>query len=178
MNRETLGIYLNDHLAGATTGQLMSRHLAEHHRFSPYGDQLQHVADEIAEDRQTLLAFLEALGIPARRHKVYAGWLAEKARLLKFNGRVMRRSGLSTVIELETLRLGIEGKILLWQTLLELAPTKELDDAQLRALLERARRQSETVGSVRRRAAVGAFHRPQRRTSARLLSATRESTES
>ncbi|MGW3247752.1 hypothetical protein [Streptomyces sp. NPDC001070] len=153
MSQEALGIYMNDHLAGSTTGQLISRHLADHHRSSPHGGELARVADEIAEDRQTLLDLMAALDVPARRHKVYAGWLAEKARLVKLNGRVTRRSGLSTVIELEMLRLGIEGKSLLWQTLLSLPPSKELDEARLQNLLARAREQIDTVETVRREAA-------------------------
>ncbi|MEU4096334.1 hypothetical protein [Streptomyces sp. NPDC026673] len=155
MSREALEIYLNDHLAGSTTGRLISRHIAEHHRSSSHGGELRRVADEIAEDRQALLDLMAALDVPTRRHKIYAGWLAEKARLLKLNGRVVRRSGLSTVIELEALRLGIEGKSLLWQSLLSLTPREELDEARLRNLLDRAREQIDTVETVRREA-VGA----------------------
>ncbi|MFD8077836.1 hypothetical protein ACFV3E_34875 [Streptomyces sp. NPDC059718] len=155
MSQQALEIYMNDHLAGSTTGQLISRHLADHQRATPHGDELRRVADEIAEDRQSLLDLMAALDVPARRHKVYAGWLAEKARLLKLNGRVTRRSGLSTVIELEVLRLGIEGKSLLWQSLLSLTPKKDLDEDRLRLLLDRAREQIDTVETVRREA-VGA----------------------
>lgn len=157
MRRDVLGIYLNDHLAGSTAGRNLARHLAEHHRSSPYGGELSRVADEITEDRQALLGLMDDLGVPAHRHKVYAGWAAEKGRLLKLNGRVTRRSGLSTVIELETLRLGIEGKTLLWRTLLSLTPHRALDEAQLKGLLERAREQADTVEVVRRHAAVAAF---------------------
>ncbi|MYX33417.1 MULTISPECIES: hypothetical protein [unclassified Streptomyces] len=155
MSHEALEIYMNDHLAGSTTGQLISRHLAEHHRSSPHAGELRRLADEIEEDRQSLLDLMAELDVPARRHKVYAGWLAEKARLLKLNGRVTRRSGLSTVIELEALRLGIEGKSLLWQSLLTLTPKMELDEDRLRALLDRAQEQIDTVETVRRDA-VGA----------------------
>ncbi|MCX4404147.1 hypothetical protein OG840_21095 [Streptomyces sp. NBC_01764] len=157
MRPEALKIYLNDHLAGATAGQHLSRHLAEHHRASPYGGELRHVADEIEEDREALLEVMDTLGVPALRYKVFAGRLGEKARLLKFNGRVTRRSGMSEVLELETLRLGIEGKSLLWQTLLSLTPDKGLDRARLRDLQDRARRQIGTVEDVRREEAVGAL---------------------
>lgn len=155
MSQQALEIYMNDHLAGSTTGQLISRHLADRHRSSSHGDELRRVADEIEEDRQSLLDLMATLDVPARRRKVYAGWLAEKARLLKLNGRVTRRSGLSTVIELEALRLGIEGKSLLWQSLLSLTPKKDLDEDRLHTLLDRAREQIDTVETVRREA-VGA----------------------
>ncbi|AJE39370.1 hypothetical protein CP978_04860 [Streptomyces nodosus] len=165
MQCDALGIYLNDHLAGSTAGQLLSHRLAEHHRSSPYGGELRRVADGIAEDRRTLLGLMDALGVPARHHKVYAGRLAVTARLLKLNGRVIRRPGLSTVIELETLRLGIEGKTLLWRTLREVAQDRaELDEARLEELLHRAHEQADVVESLRRRTASAVFHRPRRRT--------------
>ncbi|MET8450915.1 hypothetical protein [Streptomyces sp. NPDC005209] len=157
MRREALGIYLNDHLAGATAGRLIAHRLAEHHRSSPYGGELHRLAVEIAEDRQTLLDLMDALAVPARRYKVFAGWLGEKGRLLKLNGRATRRSGLSTVIELEMLRLGIEGKSLLWKTLLALTPARELDETLLKELLDRARDQIDTVETVRTGAAVAAL---------------------
>ncbi|MEU3979233.1 hypothetical protein AB0F77_03840 [Streptomyces sp. NPDC026672] len=158
MRHDMLGIYLNDHLAGATTGQLLSRHLARRHRSAPYGGELGRVADEIAADRRVLLGLMERLSVPARRHKIVAGRLAEKARLLKLNGRVARRSGLSTFVELETLRLGIEGKALLWQTLRELGPTGgALDEPQLEALVARAQDQINTVESIRRNTATDTF---------------------
>ena len=53
MGPEALEIYLNDHLAGATAGQFMSRHLAEHPRASSHGGALRRVADEIAVYRRT-----------------------------------------------------------------------------------------------------------------------------
>ncbi|MFE2586601.1 hypothetical protein [Streptomyces sp. NPDC059378] len=171
MHRKLLGIYLNDHLAGATAGEQLSRHVAEHLRRSPYGGELRRVAHEIAQDRQTLLELMDDLGVPERRHKVYAGRLAEKARLVKLNGRLRGRSALSSVTELETLRLGIEGKMLLWQTLLQFAPAKALDETRLKALLERARHQAAAVESARRNAAVATFAPARRRGPARLLSA-------
>ncbi|KUJ38005.1 hypothetical protein AB0N87_09920 [Streptomyces sp. NPDC093228] len=157
MGPEALEIYLNDHLAGATAGQFMSRHLAEHHRSSSHGGALRHVADEIAEDRRYLLEMMDALGVPAHRYKVYAARLGQMACQLKLNGRVTRRSGLSSVLELETLRLGIEGKSLLWQTLLSLPSAKGLDRARLQDLLDRARHQIDTVEGMRREGAVTVF---------------------
>jgi hypothetical protein len=155
---DVLGIYLNDHLAGATTGTLLSQHLAEEMRSTPHGSDLRRVADEIAEDRQHLLEVMSLLGVPARRHKFYAGWLAEKLCLLKLNGRIVRRSHLSTLIELETLRLGIEGKSLLWQTLLGLTPARGLDETRLKDLVRRAVDQAEAVETTRR-GTVGAVFR-------------------
>ncbi|PWI40895.1 hypothetical protein [Streptomyces sp. ICBB 8177] len=121
MHREELGIYLNDHLAGSTLGEGLARRIAHRHRHSARRGDLERIADEVAEDRRALLDLMAALDVGARRYKVYGGLVAERLSRLKSNGRLYRRSGLSTVVELETLRLGVEGKALVWITLLAVA---------------------------------------------------------
>ncbi|MGA5267083.1 hypothetical protein NCG97_00540 [Streptomyces lydicamycinicus] len=82
----------------------------------------------------------------ARRYKVSGGWVAERLGRLKPNGVLYRRSGLSTLIEPETLRLGVEGKTLIWRTLLIVAAGEpRLDESQLHHLLGRARDQLDTL---------------------------------
>jgi hypothetical protein len=150
MHRDKLGIYLNDHLAGATFGIGLARRIAYQHRHSARGADLKHIAEEIAEDRQALLEFMETLGVPARRYKIYGGWAAERLSCLKPNGVLYRRSGLSTFVELETLRLGVEGKSLIWRTLLTIAPDEaRLDTSRLNGLLDRARSQIDTLENLR-----------------------------
>ncbi|MGY9065165.1 hypothetical protein [Streptomyces sp. CAS3] len=159
MQHDVLGIYLNDHLAGATLGAGLARHLAHRHRRGARASLLERMAEEIAQDRQTLLTIMDGLGVPAHRYKVIAGWAAERLRRLKPNGVLRRHSGLDTVMELETLRLGIEGKSLLWLTLLALAPKRtDLDGVQLQDLLDRARNQLDAVEDLRRTAAAAVFH--------------------
>ncbi|MGW2491361.1 hypothetical protein ACWCV9_29640 [Streptomyces sp. NPDC001606] len=141
-----LTIYLNDHLAGATAGTQRAGHLARAARGSALGRALGPVAADIAEDRRALVSIMRDLGVPIHRYKVCAGWAAEKLARLKGNGRLVRRSPLSTLLELEALRLGVEGKAAGWQTLRRLTGTQErLDPALLDRLLERARRQQDTV---------------------------------
>lgn len=50
------------------------------------------------------------LGIPLSRPKTTAGWPAEKAGRLKLNGRLLRRSPLSGLVELEMMHLAVEGE--------------------------------------------------------------------
>ncbi|MEU6591862.1 hypothetical protein ABZ923_22005 [Streptomyces sp. NPDC046881] len=141
-----LGIYLNDHLAGATAGTQRVGHLARASRGTALGRAIGGVAAEIAEDRATLLEIMRDLDVPVRRYKVWAGWAAEKAGRLKGNGRVVRRSPLSTVLELEALRLGVEGKAAGWTTLRRLsAADTRLDPILLDTLLDRAEHQQNTV---------------------------------
>jgi hypothetical protein len=79
-----LGIYLNDHLAGATGGVELVRRAARGCRDSETGGALDALAAEIAEDRATLLDIMAALGVSPRRYKVYAAWAGEKVGRLKF----------------------------------------------------------------------------------------------
>ncbi|MFC9241799.1 hypothetical protein ACFTZK_35900 [Streptomyces decoyicus] len=158
MNGDKLGIYLNDHLAGATFGIGLAQRIAHQHRHSARSADLQRICDEIAQDRQSLLDVMDALDVPARRYKVSGGWVAERLGRLKPNGVLYRRSGLSTLIELETLRLGVEGKALIWRTLLVVAAGEpRLDEAQLINLLDLARGQIGTLETLRLTAAAAVF---------------------
>ncbi|EFL29720.1 conserved hypothetical protein [Streptomyces viridochromogenes DSM 40736] len=153
-----LGIYLNDHLAGATAGTARVRYLLRSCRGTALGDALAPVAAEIAEDRASLLHIMRRLDVAVRRYKVYAGRAAEQVGRLKSNGSLVRRSPLSTLWELEALVLGVTGKAAGWETLRELAPALErLDARQLDDLTERARRQRATLEGLRRKQAEVAF---------------------
>jgi hypothetical protein len=148
--RDELGVYLNDHLAGATAGTELARRLADSVPGPEPQATLRELAREVAEDREALLDFTKRLGFPVRRYKMSAGWLAERVGRLKANGRLVRRSPVSTLVELEMLRLGVEGKAAGWRTLRELAEhTDGLDAVRLDDLLARAGRQSETLERLR-----------------------------
>jgi hypothetical protein len=157
--RQTLlGIYLNDHLAGATGGLELVRRSAAAHRGSPIGATMSRLAAEIEQDRESLQEVMASLHVPVRHYKIYSAWAAEKVGRLKLNGRLLDRSPLSSLIELEALRLGVEGKASLWRTLREVATSEpRLDVAYLDRLLARATDQVDTLESLRLRAAAEAF---------------------
>jgi len=153
-----LGIYLNDHLSGSTSGLELIRRMARAHADTPAGPPLQQLAGEITEDRRALLAIMRTLRVPVRYYKVLGGWAVEKAARLKPNGRLRQRSPLSSVIELETLLLGIEGKRAGWRVLRRQAHVDQrLDPAQLDDLIARAEQQVETVEGLRIEAAAEVF---------------------
>ncbi|MFJ7902125.1 hypothetical protein ACIQ6V_16810 [Streptomyces sp. NPDC096198] len=158
---DLLGIYLNDHLAGSTAGVRRAGHLAHTQRGNANGAVLRSIADEIADDRETLLAIMRRLGVPARRYKVLAGGALELAGRLKSNGRIVRRSPLTTVLELELLRLGVEGKAAAWRTLRGVAESDHrLDPERLDRLIERAEQQIRTLEDLRMRQAQRTFLAP------------------
>lgn len=152
--RRELGIYLNDHLAGATAGTELARRLASSSPDPEVREAVGKLAGEIAADRAALLEIMKVLGFRLRRYKARAGWFAERAGRLKSNGYLLRRSPLSTLLELEMLRLGVEGKAAAWRTLREVVDQGEaVGPVGLGELLARARRQAEVLEELHERAA-------------------------
>ena len=156
-----LRIYLNDHLAGATAGVELARRLAKSLQGSENGKTLSELADAIAQDRTQLLDIMADLGVPIRRDKVITAWIAEKGGRLKLNGRLLNRSPLSTLVELEVLRLGVEGKAAMWRTLRAVAASHGIPHTtRLDRLAANARRQSDTLEDLRMRTAAGVLGLP------------------
>lgn len=153
-----LGIYLNDHLAGSTAGVALIRRTAQAHEGTPAGPVLAKLAKEIAADREDLLAMMAALEIGIAHYKLAGAWVAERAGRLKLNGRLLSRSPLSSLVELEGMKLGVEGKITGWRSLRSLADhDPRLDAAELDRLISRGKAQSRTLEKLRAAAAVEAF---------------------
>lgn len=145
-----LRIYLQDHLAGAAAGVHLARRLARGERATNLGARLDRLADEIADDRRALAAMMGDLGIPERQYKILAARAAEFAGRLKLNGHVLSRSPLSTVEELEMLRLGIEGKASAYRTLRTLGERHGIPDPpRLDHLIGRARDQAAEIEDLR-----------------------------
>ena len=150
-----LGIYLNDHLAGATGGVALAHRIAGSHHDPAQRMTLQRLAADIAHDRRALLDLMAVLEVPVRHYKISAAWAAEKAARLKLNGRLLARSPLSSLEELEMLRLGVEGKAAGWRTLQELAGTdSRLNHDTLDELMARARQQAGLLEELRVQAAA------------------------
>jgi len=149
--RDLLGVYLNDHLAGATAGvELARRTAAAAAPGSAAAGALKELAADIAADRDALVKIMAALGVPPRSYKVLAAWAGEKLGRLKLNGRLLARSPLSGLLEAEMLRLGVEGKAAGWRTLRALAERdSRLDAGRLDELIARAARQSATLEEIR-----------------------------
>jgi hypothetical protein len=151
---DLLGIYLNDHLAGATAGVELARRMASSQQSSAVGDALGQLASDVAQDRSALISIIAALGVPRRSYKAWLAWGGEKISRLKPNGHVVTRSPLSSLEELEILRLAVEGKAAGWRTLRTLADhDHRLDTQQLDELLRRARSQIEILEELRIHAA-------------------------
>ena len=149
-----LEIYLRDHHAAACAGVAIARRVSTRERPSSAGSALRGVAAEIEADLRSLEGLMARLGVQPSRVKDTLARFAERGGRLKLNGRLVRHSPLSDVVELETLVVGITGKEALWESL---HGTDVIPQDQLQALIERAQEQREIVERWRRAAARRAF---------------------
>jgi hypothetical protein len=147
-----LVVYLNDHLAGSTTAIELSGRATRQYEGTELGAFFAELGAEIDEDRESLKAIMAANGVQPQRVKLAAAWAVEKAGRLKFNGALIRRSRLTPLVELETLAVGIQAKLLLWRAL-RAQPADDATAARLDELMARAERQREAV--ERRRVEAG-----------------------
>jgi hypothetical protein len=154
-----LEIYLNDHLGGSAGGVELARRLRDSNvEDSEMGPPLAQICAEIEADQRTLKGIMAALGVPRGRLKPAAAWAGEKLGRLKLNGQLRGYSPLSRLLELETLHLGVTGKLRLWRVLRERFGERvgEHDLAELEA---RAQRQSSRLEELHLSAAARAFAR-------------------
>lgn len=158
MNTKLLGIYLNDHLAGSRGGLEMARRAERENRDNPVGGYLASLIPELEEDRGALEQVMRALGVSRDYLKEGVALVAERVGRLKLNGRLLRYSPLSRVVELESLCVAVQGKQALWRALRRLARTElRLQDFDFDVLLARAETQFKGLERLRVQAADTAF---------------------
>ena len=149
-----LGIYLRDHHAAACAGVALAYRAAARLPDGSLTAAMTGVASDIGADLRSLEALMARMGVEPSHAKDVVARFAERVGRLKLNGRVLRRSPLSDVVELETLVVGITGKEALWESLRTVAVSPE---DELHTLVERARAQRAIVEECRRAAARRAF---------------------
>ena len=156
--RFLLGVYLRDHLAGAMAGVALARRCRRANRGGDLGETLAGIEAEIIEDRRELSEIMAHLGVRESRFKEVVGLVAEAVGRLKSNGRFLRPSPSSRVVELETLAAGVFTKRSLWLSLRAVVDDyRALDARELDRLATRAERQYERLIVEHNRAAATAF---------------------
>ena len=158
-HRELFSVYLNDHLAAAVGGTELAKRTARREQDSELGPQLSELSLEIDRDLRLLRDLARALRGKARAPlKERLAWLGEKVGRLKLNGRIIERSPLSLVLELEILQGAVMSKRALWQTLDELQDEEPLlRRFPIQEMLERANDQHERIRHLHDRAVHLAF---------------------
>ncbi|HEX2434149.1 MAG TPA: hypothetical protein VHI55_09405 [Gaiellaceae bacterium] len=148
MTSRLLRIYLQDHQAASAGGVALARRaLGPSHPLTK----------QIDRDRDALERVMQQLAVTPSALKVGTVRVAELVGRLKLNGRIFERSPLSSVVELETLVVGVRGKEALW-TALQRAGVS-IEDVDLDALVESARAQGAELEALRLSAVARAFVR-------------------
>ena len=153
-----LGIYLNDHLAGAIAGSELAKRAARNNEGTPLGALLDRLSTDIDEDRRALETMMSDLGVRRDVVKDAAAWMAEKVGRLKLNGRLVGYSDLSRLVELEGLSLGVEGKLAMWRNLSRIGEKyPAVAGANIEHLIQRAEAQRRELEEARQEAAIRAL---------------------
>ena len=142
--------YLQDHFAGARVGLELARRVATKNT----GGEIETLVQEIEIDRVLLKQVMEILDVEFGPVKQASAWLGGKFVQLRPATVGKNGSPFSRLIELESLSLGVEGKALLWQALIELKDLiPQLGPVELERALIRARVQRDLLETLRLQAA-------------------------
>jgi hypothetical protein len=157
VNQRLLGIYLNDHLAGAVGGVELARRALHNNRGTELEPDLERLLAEIEEDRAVLESLMDRLGVARNPVKTTGAWLLEKVGRLKLNGSTLGYSPLSRVEELETLAAGVEAKRSMWIALKRVRDQGADLGVDVEDLITRAQRQRRVLERRRLEAVAGTF---------------------
>jgi hypothetical protein len=153
-----LETYLQDHHAGAEAGSDLARRMHEENKGTQYEEFLGHMTAEIEEDVEVLEQIMDRFDVSRDGLKTAVAKVGETLGRLKPNNQLTGYSPLSRVLEFEGLRSGVQGKLSLWDSLLELAPFEDrLDPEEMAALVTRAEAQLKGLRVHHRLAAREAF---------------------
>ena len=113
--------YLHDHLAGSSFAVELLKSLHDQHPNS-LGVFANDMLTDVRKDQATLLSIVDRVGEGHFDLYEIGGWIAEKMSRLKLreDGAAI---GIGTLEAVETLALGVQGKLALWRSLQTLQPT-------------------------------------------------------
>ncbi|TQK68424.1 hypothetical protein [Nocardioides sp. SLBN-35] len=149
MDDEVLHGYLQHHWAGSTAGVSLFRRVARTHAIATVATAVDSLADEVADERETLRRIMHDVGTsPSTLGTVAAKAGAELGRL-KPNGRILTRAPLTDLVEIEALRIAVWGKRCGWEALRSVADDEpRLDAALLDDLVARSDRQLDLLAQL------------------------------
>jgi hypothetical protein len=150
MSSSSLTTYLNDHLAGSVAALELLEHLGTLHRATEREQLFQSLRAEVEEDQKVLQQVLDKVGGNESRVRKAAAWLTEKIEEAKLKLDDPGDGALRVLEALESLGLGIQGKIALWRALAATADRlPQLRHLDFDRLQERAIQQYEQVETQR-----------------------------
>lgn len=158
MGTEILATYLNDHLAGSVAAIELLDHVRELSKGTERERLFTALKSEVEEDQKVLKELLGGLGGIQSRVRKAAAWLAEKVGEAKLKLDDPGSGDLRLLEALETLELGIFGKLALWRALAVAADfVPQIRKLNLADLERRAKAQHDRVEFERLKVARTAF---------------------
>jgi hypothetical protein len=150
VSREALTTYLKDHLAGSVAAVELLDFLIGLHGGSSREEVLTKLRIEVEEDQNVLRRLLNQAGGSESTVRRAAAWLTEKLGQIKLKVDDPGSGQLQVLEGLETLELGIQGKLALWRALGAAADgIPQIRDLDLTTLERRARDQIDRVQGLR-----------------------------
>jgi hypothetical protein len=113
---DPLATYLHDHLAGSHFAIKLLDSLHDQYKGEELGQFALALRAEVKRDQDTLLQIIDRVRKATLDLTEVVGWVSEKASQFKLQGDDSS-GGLGTFEALETLALGIQRKLALWQAL-------------------------------------------------------------
>jgi hypothetical protein len=153
-----LAIYLKDHHAGSEAALEILDHIEAAHGAGAAGAMVKRLRPEFLAERAQLVQLLSRLDDSVSVPRRVMGWLSEKALELKLLADDSSDGSLHLLESVETLRLGVHGKLGLWKALAEsqqLVPV--LSTVDYAPLIVQAEAQSALIESVRLDASRAVF---------------------
>lgn len=148
-----LAKYMRTHLAGSTAGvSLFERGANE--MSGPAATTIRRIHGELVEERIQLRAMIDALGFPENPVINALAKAGKRVSRLKPNGSLLHRTAKSDLVELETMRIALAGKLAGWESLLMIVDHEpRLDRGELERLAAQAREQQDAVRDLHQAAA-------------------------
>jgi hypothetical protein len=161
MAAKALETYLNDHLAGSRLGVDLAGQIRDRTEGTELHATMVTLAADIEADRDKLTEIMARLGASQNHVKQATAWVGEKASRLKLSsagGVLGGDEDYGLFMSLETLELGVTGKLGLWEALTRVASEHDgLNPAELETLAERARTQRDILERARLDVAASAL---------------------
>jgi hypothetical protein len=156
MAYSALDTYINDHLAGATAGTNLAKIAAEEHQTDEHGPFFSEIYAEIQADFDTLQGLASALGVEESASKSALAEIGSKMMAPKFTAG--DDDELNAFVTLETLSIGVEGKVCMWKALRTVAGDYAgFEQFDVDELLARAEAQREKIEAQRQKMAPQAL---------------------
>ena len=153
-----LRIYLRDHESAAAGGLQLVRQCWKANRGTPYAPDLQRLMTDIRSKRDALRHICRQFNVKYSNIGRAVAYVGATLGRLKLNGRLVRYSPLSRVLELEALSGGVLAKLRLWESLVLLVDDDQrLDRDALTRLATEAKDQLEVIHKLHDMAVGEAF---------------------